>query len=101
MLYAPDQHGWLPAAIMIGFVTHLIGDFLTIGGLPLLWPFNPRPPLALLPLRMVWMPNGYFAFPILGKTGSKREWLLGVITTGYTVYVLVAVAHQQIIQLTI
>lgn len=100
-LLLPEGTEWVASAIVIGFVTHLVGDFLTIGGLPLLWPLNPRPPVALAPLRMFWMPNGYFAFPILGKTGSAREWLLGVVTTLYTGYLFVALAHSQLLALTV
>ena len=92
MFLAPEQTAWLPLAIVLGFVTHLIGDFLTIGGLPLLWPWNPKPPKALrrVVVKHVWRSNGYFSLPIVGKTGSARErWIVGLVSA-YIVYIAVA-----------
>lgn len=31
---------WLPAALLVGSATHVIGDMLTVGGIPPLWPVS-------------------------------------------------------------
>lgn len=98
----PSQDiAWISYALAIGFATHLLGDFLTIGGLPLLWPWNPRPPKALrhTPVRYFWMPNGYFAFPILGKTGSIRESILTVVLLMYVVWLLFGFLRELVLSL--
>lgn len=90
--FLPDADLWLPLSVTIGYGVHLLGDMLTIGGVPLLWPIPLKPPKALhnMPvINMVWKPNGYFAIPILGNTGSIAETILLFIMTGY---VLVALA---------
>lgn len=91
-LLDPRSADWVPHAIVIGFVVHLVGDLLTIGGLPLLWPWNPRPPKTWRqgPGRFIWMSNGYFALPLLGKTGSLLEQVLGAGVGVYTAFALVA-----------
>ncbi len=48
--------GWLPLALAAGVALHLVGDMLTRGGVPLLWP-NPT----------------HFSWPVLGHTRSHRE----------------------------
>lgn len=88
----PEQWSWLPWAIAVGWVTHMAGDFLTVGGLPLTWPKNFKPPVAItaMPvLRKIWMKNGYWSFPILGLTGSWRESMLAVPLTMYGLYGIV------------
>lgn len=47
---------WFPLALMVGYGIHLLGDILTSGGVPLLWPLHHR-----------------VAWPILSHTGSGRE----------------------------
>lgn len=98
VFFAPDSIEWFPYAVVIGFVVHLAGDFLTTGGLPgLLWPIKPRPPRAWRRtpvLSRMWMSNGYVALPILGNTGSAREILLGAILG---LYVLVGVVFESLI----
>ena len=92
-LCAPDYPGWVSWALVTGFVTHLLGGFLTIGGLPLLWPWNPKPPKALhhMPIvRLVWMRNGYFALPVLWKTGSVLEWVLVALVWVCLLWILAA-----------
>jgi hypothetical protein len=83
VLVAPEQVAWFPLAVTIGFVAHLVGDFLTTGGVPgLLWPWAPRPPEQLRPvpvLNRVWLPSGHVALPLLGDTGSLRETMLGTV----------------------
>lgn len=87
VLVAPEQIAWFPLAVAVGFVTHLVGDYLTTGGLPgLLWPWMPRPPERLreVPvLNRLWLPNGRVALPLLGDTGSVRETLLGGVLALY------------------
>jgi membrane-bound metal-dependent hydrolase YbcI (DUF457 family) len=31
---------WLPSAVLVGCVTHVVGDLLTVGGVPLAWPLS-------------------------------------------------------------
>ncbi len=83
--FMPAQWVWLPAAVAIGWVTHLVGDFLTVGGLPIFWPLKPRPPKGWgnSPL---WSNGGYFSLPLLGRAGSWREWVLAIPLWLYAVY---------------
>ena len=61
----PDAESVILAALALGYVSHIIGDLLTVGGVPLFWPFPVR-----------------FRLPVLAfKTG-------GVVETG----VLIALA---------
>lgn len=67
-------------------MTHLGGDFLTTGGLPLTWPVKWRAPKWVTEnpfLSHFWSVGGYFSFPILGNAGSWREWCLMIPTAGY------------------
>jgi membrane-bound metal-dependent hydrolase YbcI (DUF457 family) len=85
-VYAPEQWTWLPMSMLIGVVVHIVGDLITTGGVPLLWPLVLRPPRLLrkLPLmRAVWRPNGALALPILGRAGSRREWLVLIPVSAY------------------
>ncbi|MFC4807256.1 metal-dependent hydrolase [Falsarthrobacter nasiphocae] len=56
----PGGEAWFPWAIGLGVAAHVLGDALTRGGVALLWPVSGR----------------RFAVPVLGLTGSLREWLL-------------------------
>lgn len=90
--FAPAELEWLPMSVMLGVIMHLAGDLITTGGLPLLWPWIPKPPKALgnVPvLNKVWQRNGYVAIPVLGNTGSIREWVLVTAMSAYAVYGLV------------
>ena len=52
---------------------------LTTNGAPLLWPVKIRSPRWVrrsLVVDDVWRPSGSFALPLLGSTGSVREWIL-------------------------
>lgn len=89
---APDQLAWLPTSVMIGVIVHLLGDLITTGGIPLLWPWAPKPPrvISAIPgMRRVWKPSGNLALPVLGNAGSAREW---VLCTGLCAYLLYALA---------
>ncbi|BCW18613.1 membrane protein [Arthrobacter sp. NtRootA9] len=85
-LYAPHQWTWLPMSMLIGVVVHIVGDLITTGGVPLLWPLVIRPPKLLrkVPLlRNVWRANGALSVPLLGRAGSKREWLVLIPVSAY------------------
>lgn len=116
-LLAPGEFAWLPVAVCVGVIAHILGDMLTVGGCPILYPYRPGQPkwlkglvksrapelpiakgpfaimfypVALLlwvakmlptfllrkTLGRMWQPNGFFAIPILGLTGSGRELFL-------------------------
>jgi membrane-bound metal-dependent hydrolase YbcI (DUF457 family) len=84
--FAPDQWTWLPVSMLIGVVVHIVGDLITTGGVPLLWPLVIKPPRVLrrLPLlKNVWRPNGALSIPILGRAGSRREWLVLIPVSAY------------------
>ena len=52
----PFSGPWLVAMVATGWVVHMLGDFLTNGGIPLLYPMRQRE-----------------SWPIFGTTGSKSE----------------------------
>ncbi len=56
----PQLWPWLAAVAGAGVALHILGDALTAGGVPLLWPLRWR-----------------LAVPVLGHTSSLRESLLG------------------------
>lgn len=93
--FAPQELEWLPKSVMLGVILHLLGDIITVGGVPLLWPWIPKPPKSLehAPiLNAMWQQNGYMAVPVLGKAGSKREWVMCAGLSVYAVYALGATA---------
>ncbi|MCC2315004.1 metal-dependent hydrolase [Cellulomonas xiejunii] len=86
---APTEWDWLPVAVGLGATVHVAGDMLTGGGVPLLWPWEPRPPRwwrRAPVLNDLWSTGGNFAFPVLGTTGSWRERLLVAPLTAYAAY---------------
>lgn len=81
---APDTSFWLPAAVAVGALAHLVGDLLTTDGIPFpTWPLTIKPPRRLASL--LWQRSGDVAVPVLGDAGSAREWLLCTVLTGYAV----------------
>lgn len=76
-----DGLWWIPASVAIGVSAHILGDALTAVGVPLLWPLRPAPPVRT-PL---WSSSGRFSLPLLGATGSWREWLFVSVFTAFTV----------------
>ncbi len=86
---APTGWDWLPVAVGLGAAVHVAGDMLTGSGVPLLWPWEPRPPRwwRRTPLlNDVWTAGGNLALPVLGTTGSWRERLLVAPLTAYAAY---------------
>lgn len=89
--YFPDQWALLPIIVGLGAFVHCLGDMLTVGGVPWLYPLTPKTPKALKDtfFERFWQNNGYFAFPILGTTdsgqekGITREGVLGGLMTVY------------------
>ncbi|OLT55225.1 metal-dependent hydrolase [Cellulosimicrobium sp. CUA-896] len=87
-LFAPEEWNWLPVAVGLGVTVHILGDVLTTNGAPLLWPVKVRSPRWVrrsLVVDDVWRPSGSFALPLLGSTGSVREWLLATAVGTYAV----------------
>lgn len=85
-LFAPEEQYWFVLAVLLGTVTHIVGDLLTVGGCNLLWPLRLRAPRKLRRLtllRQIWRPSGRLALPVLGVAGSWREWLLCVPVSLY------------------
>jgi len=88
-LFAPEQQAWFVICISLGYAVHLLGDFLTTGGLPLLWPFMPKPPRfwrRTPVIRRLWTSGGYLALPVLGNAGSVREWVVLIPVSLYAAY---------------
>ncbi|MBG6083422.1 metal-dependent hydrolase [Zhihengliuella flava] len=80
-LLPPPDPRWFVAAVGLGYSAHLVGDLLTVGGINPLWPVKLRRPHALRhvsSVRALWRPNGHVSLPIVGVTGSWREWVLCV-----------------------
>lgn len=97
-LLAPEEWNWLPVAVALGTSVHILGDVLTTGGCPLLWPIeikSPRWVRNAVVIDNVWRPGGHFAVPLLGDAGSWREWLVMIPVSIYaTVGVLWALLTQ-------
>lgn len=88
-LLAPEASIWLPAAIGLGALVHLLGDLLTTDGIPFpTWPLVLKPSeRASSPL---WQADGDVAVPILGNAGSTREWALCAALSLYVTVAAVA-----------
>jgi len=55
------DYGWLPVAVGVGALMHLVGDCLTKEGCPLLWPRR-----------------RHFMLPVIQRTGNRVEqWIFG------------------------
>jgi membrane-bound metal-dependent hydrolase YbcI (DUF457 family) len=89
-VFAADSSIWFPLAIGLGYVAHLVGDALTVGGIPSpLWPIQIKPPAwwrKTQVLNDLWKRNGYIALPLLGKAGSIREYVLAIALGLYCTY---------------
>lgn len=76
-----EQSWWFVLAVGLGAAVHIAGDMLTDGGCNLLWPVALTPPKGLrrLPvLGALWSSGGRMALPLLGRSGSAREWIVAV-----------------------
>ena len=76
-----DGLWWIPASVAVGVSVHILGDALTNNGVALLWPLSPEPPARL----WWWQSSGRFRLPLLGRTGSWREWAFVSVVTAFTV----------------
>lgn len=88
-LLAPEEWNWLPVAVALGTSVHILGDVLTTGGCPLLWPIeikSPRWVRNAIVIDNVWRPGGHFAVPLLGDAGSWREWLVMIPVSLYATF---------------
>ncbi|MDN3311055.1 metal-dependent hydrolase [Microbacterium oryzae] len=98
-LLAPEQLTWLPWCLGVGYVAHIIGDLLTTGGVPFLWPIripSPRWARRTPLLRHIWLRGGGIAVPVLGDTGSGREKLLALGLSAYALWGVCAEAATAI-----
>lgn len=87
----PEAYTWIPLCVTIGYLIHILGDFLTKGGIAWFFPWLPKPPQWLIDipyLNRLWQKNGYFSLPILGLTGSWRENILALLMLMYVMYAL-------------
>lgn len=71
---------WIPASVAIGVSVHILGDALTNNGVALLWPLRPDPPVRL----GFWERGGRFRLPLLGNTGSWREWAFVSVVSAFS-----------------
>lgn len=97
----PSVFDLLPLSLSIGYLAHIAGDMITRGGIPLLWPLTLKPPKTLSRNKListVWRPNGAIALPILGDTGSWREWSLATLTALYAVWGILSVLTTALAQ---
>lgn len=103
-LAAPDTWYWLPMAVTLGSLVHLLGDFLTVGGVPFFKVYwMGKVVLDLTPppgqyLFIVIKDNGFVSMPILGKTGSGREWAMATLLGAYTIVTFLAVLWQFVVE---
>ena len=92
VFFGADNWVWFPAAVAVGYAAHLLGDLVTTGGIPVLWPFVLKPPAwwRKVPLLSdVWKSNGAISIPLLGDAGSTREKILTSLVTAWMVWVAV------------
>ncbi|QCU79254.1 metal-dependent hydrolase [Citricoccus sp. SGAir0253] len=78
------DNDWFVLAVALGVAAHIAGDMLTDGGCNPVWPFRLRRPrqLARVPLlRCLWSAGGRMKVPVLGSTGSVREWLVATVVS--------------------
>lgn len=74
--WLPNEWNALPFMVALGCLAHMLGDMLTVGGVPWFYPWTPDSPkwVRRTPiLRRMWQSNGWFSIPILGKTDSTMD----------------------------
>jgi len=64
---------WMPGAVLVGYGSHLLGDLVTIEGVPLLWPLSGRRQRVAL----------------IGATDHRREHLLCLCAGALAAYLAV------------
>mgnify|MGYP002737245921 FL=1 len=78
VVLVPEVGWWLPAAVGIGYLMHLVGDWLTVGGVAWFAPFSKK----------------RYALGWLGKVGSTREavltWVLAAYLVGVTALMVIS-----------
>jgi membrane-bound metal-dependent hydrolase YbcI (DUF457 family) len=82
------ESSWFVLAVALGVAAHIAGDMLTDGGCNLLWPVRLRRPRALsrVPvLSSMWSSGGRMKVPVLGPTGSWREWVVATAVSAIAV----------------
>ncbi|WP_309079714.1 metal-dependent hydrolase [Zhihengliuella sp.] len=85
-LFSPEDPRWFVAATGVGVAAHILGDLLTVGGVNPLWPVRWKRPRSLhhAPVaNSIWRRNGHVSVPVLGTTGSWREWVFSVPVAAY------------------
>lgn len=100
---------WLPICMALGTYIHVLGDSLTVQGVPWLWPWFPKPPAWVRNtpiLKEFWTDNGYFRIPLLGKTGGnnpekkrgrkkrKTSWQETIFIYAVSIYVIYLLAYE-------
>lgn len=71
----PGMPDGLKDALLIGYLSHLLGDLLTPAGIPLLWPLRRRFALPLLQPRHGPLPETLVGLALLAINGWWRGWL--------------------------
>ncbi|MGP5073694.1 MULTISPECIES: metal-dependent hydrolase [Micrococcaceae] len=81
--FSPTNPWWVPMSVGVGVAVHILGDFLTVGGVKIFWPIR----------------HDSVAVPILGKTGEDKlgEILAGTIFGLYFAYALIWTIHALIV----
>ncbi|WP_221586212.1 metal-dependent hydrolase [Microbacterium sp. G2-8] len=95
--WMPGQFSWFATCIGVGYLVHLLGDTLTTGGVPWLWPLMLKRPVVFrrtLLITKLWPRRGCFALPLLGDAGSWREWILTVALGVFAAWGLVLAVVQ-------
>lgn len=90
VVFGADNWAWFPAAVGVGYAAHLLGDFVTTGGIPVFWPLVIKSPKwwRKVPLlARVWKPSGAISMPVLGNAGSARERVLISLLVGWSLWV--------------
>ncbi|MBB5750169.1 metal-dependent hydrolase [Micrococcus sp. TA1] len=96
------ESSWFVLAVALGVVVHVAGDMLTDGGCNLLWPVRLRRPreLSRTPLvREMWSSGGRMKLPVLGPTGSRREWAAATLISAVAVVGMLSAAWGVGVQL--
>jgi membrane-bound metal-dependent hydrolase YbcI (DUF457 family) len=72
--FLPGLWHWLPIAIAVGCLLHVVGDVLTPEGVPLLWPWNERVAIPVLDHTNDWTET-FVVVPVLGVLIFGLAWV--------------------------